>query len=338
MPKIEINKVNVVTVLKTVSDSLNGNFRSGNGEAIMTIDNEYGVGSVMAFDFSGNISCLVYNIEFKNQVEYFIEEKEERHLYFIHVLQGYFAYKLEAEAHFHKLGEHENIIVEIDPEQRTQVRIPKDISLKYLVINVDNSSIDVNFDNPTADLSEALQTVFSTEKNKGHYRYHGKYSLPVMSAMKELYKLNEISPAAKIIKEGIVRKILGYQLLEYEQNLKTPWRNLLSKTEFDNFQKIISYIESNLSQKHSVGNLAEIGNSSEKKIQQIFKRLYNKTAIEFVNELRMEKSRELLLGSNLNITEIAFSLGFSNTSYFTTLFKRKYKYSPKAYQKKFKQE
>ncbi|MDF7814791.1 substrate-binding domain-containing protein [Hymenobacter sp. YC55] len=49
---------------------------------------------------------------------------------------------------------------------------------------------------------------------------------------------------------------------------------------------------------------------------------------DFILSLRLTKARELLLDENLTITEVAYELGFSSPSYFSTSFRTRYQLSP----------
>ena len=57
------------------------------------------------------------------------------------------------------------------------------------------------------------------------------------------------------------------------------------------------------------------------------------SAITFINNLKLTHTAELLKNSNLNVTEIAKYLGFSDCFYFSRLFKRKFLESPTSYAK-----
>jgi len=52
--------------------------------------------------------------------------------------------------------------------------------------------------------------------------------------------------------------------------------------------------------------------------------------------LRISKAKELLLFSDMNITQIAGSVGFNNARYFSQVFKQKELMTPAEYAKKYK--
>jgi len=64
-----------------------------------------------------------------------------------------------------------------------------------------------------------------------------------------------------------------------------------------------------------------------------FKSLSNHTIADYFKLLRLHKSRELLTKSDLNITQIAFTVGFKNLSYFSREFTEQFGISPGKYRK-----
>lgn len=56
--------------------------------------------------------------------------------------------------------------------------------------------------------------------------------------------------------------------------------------------------------------------------------LTDKNVVEYIAEFKILKAKNLLLDREKNVSEIAYSLGFSTPSYFTTFFKQKTGYTP----------
>ncbi len=63
------------------------------------------------------------------------------------------------------------------------------------------------------------------------------------------------------------------------------------------------------------------------------KALTNVSPNEYVNIYRLKKSVELLKNTNMQISEVAFQIGFNDPKYFSRVFKKFYKCSPSAYNK-----
>ncbi|MGD2034047.1 MAG: two-component regulator propeller domain-containing protein, partial [Bacteroidales bacterium] len=64
------------------------------------------------------------------------------------------------------------------------------------------------------------------------------------------------------------------------------------------------------------------------------KAITNLSANEFINTYRLKKSVELLSGSTLQISEVAYTTGFNDPKYFSRIFKKYYKQSPSEFLKK----
>lgn len=62
-----------------------------------------------------------------------------------------------------------------------------------------------------------------------------------------------------------------------------------------------------------------------------FKSAVGKTLHEYVEEQRIKVAVNLLLTTDLTLTQIAFQCGFSSQSYFSYVFKRKMQTTPRKY-------
>ena len=67
----------------------------------------------------------------------------------------------------------------------------------------------------------------------------------------------------------------------------------------------------------------------------LFKRETGKNFSEYVAEVRMEKAKELLSRGRMNISEVAFAVGFSDVQYFSKTFKRCTGFRPSEYRERF---
>lgn len=93
---------------------------------------------------------------------------------------------------------------------------------------------------------------------------------------------------------------------------------------------IKEFIENNYSDLNlSLQSIATFLKMSPAYVGRIFKQYEYKSVGDYLNDYRLEKACELLIGSAYNIKEIADYLGFNNSSYFITLFKKKYGVTPK---------
>ena len=97
--------------------------------------------------------------------------------------------------------------------------------------------------------------------------------------------------------------------------------------------KIAEYIESRYRESISVSELSEAFGYSTTYFTKKFKRTFGCTPTDYISNLKIERARRLLSGSEMTVTEIASDLGFSDASHFSSVFKMKTGLSPATYRK-----
>ncbi|MDF2634239.1 MAG: transcriptional regulator with only domain, AraC family [Pelosinus sp.] len=78
--------------------------------------------------------------------------------------------------------------------------------------------------------------------------------------------------------------------------------------------------------------IRELGVSQNHLIH-LFRQQFDLTPVEYINKLRVEKARQMLLTTDTNILNIALSCGFGSLSTFYEFFKKQVGLTPKEYRK-----
>jgi signal transduction histidine kinase/DNA-binding response OmpR family regulator len=73
---------------------------------------------------------------------------------------------------------------------------------------------------------------------------------------------------------------------------------------------------------------------SERHLRRKLKALTGVSPNQFISSFRLEKAKELLLQTDLNISEIAFQIGFDSPQYFSRAFSKTHGISPRGFRKK----
>jgi len=119
-----------------------------------------------------------------------------------------------------------------------------------------------------------------------------------------------------------------------ENILKPPEKSALSPD--DKFiQKLITIVEENISDP-SFGIVRisrEIG-VSRTQLYRKMDALTEMTVKEFIRSIRLKRACQLLLQKEMNISEVAYSVGFQQVAYFRKCFKEVYKFTPSEFIKK----
>lgn len=98
--------------------------------------------------------------------------------------------------------------------------------------------------------------------------------------------------------------------------------------------RLQEFLENSYHLKHSIEDLADATNLSVRHFTREFKYYFGCSAIEYIAILRMQRAKALLLNPNLNISQIAISVGFNNVYYFSRMFKKYFALTPTQMRKK----
>ncbi|MCR8632808.1 response regulator transcription factor [Paenibacillus radicis (ex Xue et al. 2023)] len=98
-------------------------------------------------------------------------------------------------------------------------------------------------------------------------------------------------------------------------------------------QAIYDYIHRHFQEELSLSMLSERFRFSPQYIAKKFKELYNTTLMTYLTELRMEKAKSLLLHTDMPVSTMAGSLGYTDDNYFSKVFKKQTGVSPLQYRK-----
>ncbi|MEK6797305.1 MAG: AraC family transcriptional regulator [Spirochaetota bacterium] len=98
--------------------------------------------------------------------------------------------------------------------------------------------------------------------------------------------------------------------------------------------RAVDHIRNNYQRKLSVAETARHAGMSVQALSTGFKKAFSLPFPEYVNRLRIEKAKYLVMTTKLPFTDIALSVGFYDSSHFTKEFEKRVGVSPSAYRSK----
>ena len=133
------------------------------------------------------------------------------------------------------------------------------------------------------------------------------------------------------IKNLIHRRALFHKDFRKHIEVKASDINITSMDE-KLIQRAIKLVEDHISEpEFSVEDLShELGMSRVYLYKKLLS-LTGKSPLEFIRAIRLQQAAQLLEKSQLNVSEIAYKVGFNNPKYFAKCFKEEYKMLPSAY-------
>lgn len=97
----------------------------------------------------------------------------------------------------------------------------------------------------------------------------------------------------------------------------------------DDITRVLTYIDEQLSQSLPVSDLAEVAQLSPSRLKAKFKEQVGVPPAEYILRRKIEHAKQLL--PHHSVTEVAYTLGFSSSQYFATVFKRFTNQRPREY-------
>lgn len=129
----------------------------------------------------------------------------------------------------------------------------------------------------------------------------------------------------------IESKVLQLLVLQVEQYESTCTQTSCSCIKHYDVQKMYyakELLEKNISNPHSLAELARLTGLNEFKLKKGFKELFGNTVFGYLHELRMEEAKRLLLDQDMPINIVAEYCGYQYVSHFTTAFRKKHGITP----------
>lgn len=172
----------------------------------------------------------------------------------------------------------------------------------------------------------------STKSKNRVYTDHNRMIMKIIKKMlKELDAKNEYYQLA--LKNYLLEILLT--LMRYRgKKTKRNGNKFRKAHDVERLKSVFIYIQNNYDQRISLSELSKTICLSPAYLCRFFKKVTGTTISNYLLRTRIDRAKELLIKSNLTITQIAFKTGFESHSYFDRVFHRFTKLSPKTFRQK----
>lgn len=144
---------------------------------------------------------------------------------------------------------------------------------------------------------------------------------------KLLKHYNTLSDSEEIILQSLLLQLI--YTTSKDATTKNKSGNYSSNSHV--IEKSLKYIKEHLTEDLTLESVANAMSFSPIHFHNSFKRAVGKTLRDYVEQQRIKKAVNLLFTTNNSLTQIAYECGFSSQSYFSYVFKRRMKKTPREY-------
>lgn len=109
-----------------------------------------------------------------------------------------------------------------------------------------------------------------------------------------------------------------------------------AEERFKTLAPVIRHMEEHYADPISMKSMAGLAGLSSTHLNRSFQDLFSMTPTRFLHSLRLEKARQLLVGTDRKVGEIAYETGFHDQSHFTRHFRRQTGMTPRSYRIRFR--
>lgn len=245
--------------------------------------------------------------------------KGEKHSYFelTYVDRGYMITEVEGQTY--NLKEKELMIY--GPGQFHTQSIPEGCSCSYVTIVFDMETI--LYDTEGTHYELLLNKVFGYDK-----KIYTLIKTFVMESTSQIPYMNSLMLC--LLQETIIR-LLQSEFIGTKS--EKPVTGARQHYQDELLEKILAYIDETIYEPITIAEICQKFSMSRSSLQILFKENLNQPPKKYINEMKLEKSREMICENKYTISEIALMLGFNSIHYFSRSFTQKYHMAPSEYAK-----
>lgn len=332
--RIDVKTLPVNEILEDIAESLNAEIIENSGENILNIPSHIGEGYIRGTSFDSGIGFVTYNCKFFDDIEIHFAINTVHPLKFIFCSEGSVGHSFQNSNRVNTIDTYQNIVVSSSGYNGHILYFRKNETTHVSSLEIIRSIFAHRSNYDFKDLDPTLKELFKDAVSKKQFFYQGNYSIKAADLMEDINNRDYTGFLRNLFLEGKAFEMLVIQISQYEddengENLP----EILRKSDIQKVDYIAKRIQSDLSTNPTVESLAKEAGTNVNKLQEGFKHVYNLTVNKYMQHVKLEAAKEMLILSEKNISEIVTSIGLNNRSYFSKIFKEKYGVSPKYFLK-----
>ncbi|MFD0798363.1 helix-turn-helix domain-containing protein [Maribacter chungangensis] len=330
---IELKTNRVEESFNQLKIALGGVLISSDKEFRLELHNEQVSGEITGIAVNKNIAFMEYDVTFNADTLIVRNTPVTNPIYFLYCAEGQMSHSFGVSGSKRSLNQFQTGIFASDPSRDTVLFFRKDQAVRLSSISV-NTHAQAR-DNDAINLLQAqLLKTFMPKDGKEIFAYTGSYNLKIAEQMQQLETIKQQGIVRRLLLKGIVHTMLALEIQQHNDDVKNASNNFgsLSRNEMDTIKELSSFIQNYPEVAYSLEYLSKKGGMSPAKLQEGFKLLHDRTVSDYIRNVRVETAEKLIRTTDLNISEIVYTVGLTSRSYFSKIFKQKYNCSPKYYQ------
>lgn len=329
--EIEIADNTAKRFIQIVAKFLGTDFETENREYCISLPKIVGHGYIKTYDFDHGIFAYEFDCTLESDLHIRFIKQTVQPLVILFNREKAINYS-HTDDEEKTIGHLESMMVCAGLSDSHSLKINGKSPSCFFAIRIDRKAFEKKIDAFLNEMDENLEEVFRDTNGIKELFHQGYYSLDIAEHIEEFTTSDLTGFMRYVFQEGKVYEILTHFLKQYADDAKEPnSRRILRQNTVDRIEEASNIIQEEMEVLGSILNIAKRVGLNQNTLQDGFNHLYKKSVNQYIKEIRMDKAKELMENTDLNITEITYKIGVNSRSYFSKLFKQKFGIPPKQY-------
>ena len=309
------------TIFEQIQSQLGGELEIKSKEYQLEIDNDIAKGIISGFSVEHAISYMEYDIVFKEDVSLIYKHNDTDSIHFGYCSKGQLTQSLGEYGRKSRLAQFQTGIFSNSSKKSTFICFRKNEDVKFSIVTVDVLLVS------DKQLKDQLQHTFITKQENNEFSYIGSFNLKIIEKIEHLNAISQKGLVRNLLINSIVYLILALEIEQHKYDLINAENGYssLSQTDMEVIKDVSELIRNYPENQYSLKYLSKKSGLSPFKLQEGFKTMHNRTVTDYIRNVRVELAENLIRTTELNISEIVYTVGLTSRSYFSKIFKQSFK-------------
>lgn len=321
----------IKATFQQLQNTFGGAFTVDYNEHILQVYSELGKGIIKGVPLKDGITYLEFDMTFNHDFVLSINTPDKNPIYFTYCSKGQLGHSFGESGEKRLLESFQTGILTSRQAEVNLLYFKKDEQLKTTLISVQTTGD--NDESDSEDLKFKLHETFFQNCNEENFVYIGSHNLKISEKIEQLNAISQKGLVRNLLVQGLVHVILALEIQQHSDDLinRNQKTGSLNVTEMETIKEVSRFVNDNSELQITITQLYSQFGLSPSKLQEGFKLMHGHTVTEYIREVRIKKAEDLLKNTDMNISQVVYTIGLTSRSYFSKIFKEKYNCSPKDY-------
>ena len=336
MITIKVKSLPLEEVIRDIAEAFGTEYTESCEEYFLEIPLHMGEGSIRGINFDSGVGILQYDCLFKEDVELQFIINKVHPLKFLYCLHGQLFHRFENSKEEHDIQQYQEAIVASDMFNGHILRFKTGIRSVVNSVEITRKEFQKKIKCELITMDAKLQNLFNDVSALKTFYHDGFYSLKLADVFREMQEFEGKDFLKKLFLEGKAYQMLTEQIIQYEDDVRdVSDRTILRITEIKQIEAAASIVREQIADLNTIQSIAKEVGLNTNKLQDGFQKLYGFTVNNYVQKVRLDMIKELVLNTEYTMSEIVHQIGLTSNSYLSKIFKDEFGTTPSEYRKNY---